>query len=35
MWLNVAAAMGFEDLSARCEWLRVERDEPALPDDAT
>jgi AcrR family transcriptional regulator len=25
MWLNVAAALGVEDLSAGCEWLRVER----------
>jgi AcrR family transcriptional regulator len=25
MWLNVAAAMGVEDLSAGCEWMRVER----------
>lgn len=24
MWLNVAAAMGVEDLSAGCEWLRAE-----------
>jgi hypothetical protein len=22
MWLNVAAAMGVEDLSAGCEWVR-------------
>ena len=22
MWLNVAAAMGVEDLSASCEWIR-------------
>ena len=22
MWLNVAAAMGVEDLSAGCEWMR-------------
>jgi AcrR family transcriptional regulator len=28
MWLNVAAAMGVEDLSVGCEWLRVEQDEP-------
>ena len=27
MWLNVAAAMGVEDLSAGCEWMRVERAE--------
>ena len=25
MWLNVAAAMGVEDLSAGCEWVRAER----------
>jgi AcrR family transcriptional regulator len=25
MWLNVAAAMGVEDLSAACEWMRAER----------
>jgi AcrR family transcriptional regulator len=24
MWLNVAAAMGVEDLSAGCEWVRAE-----------
>jgi AcrR family transcriptional regulator len=24
MWLNVAAAMGVEDLSAGCEWMRSE-----------
>jgi AcrR family transcriptional regulator len=24
MWLNVAAAMGVEDLSASCEWMRDE-----------
>jgi AcrR family transcriptional regulator len=24
MWLNVAAAMGVEDLSVGCEWLRAE-----------
>ena len=24
MWLNVAAAMGVEDLSVGCEWLREE-----------
>ena len=29
MWLNVAAAMGVEDLSAGCEWVLAERpDEP-------
>jgi AcrR family transcriptional regulator len=27
MWLNVAAAMGVEDLSAGCEWMRDERAE--------
>lgn len=26
MWLNVAAAMGVEDLSAGCDWIRAERD---------
>ena len=26
MWLNVAAAMGVEDLSAGCEWVRAEQD---------
>jgi AcrR family transcriptional regulator len=25
MWLNVAAAMGVEDLSAGCEWVQAER----------
>jgi AcrR family transcriptional regulator len=29
MWLNVAAAMGVEDLSAGCEWIRAEHAEPA------
>jgi hypothetical protein len=24
MWLNVAAAMGVEDLSVGCEWIRAE-----------
>ena len=24
MWINVAAAMGVEDLSAGCEWMRSE-----------
>ena len=24
MWLNVAAAIGVEDLSAGCEWVRGE-----------
>lgn len=27
MWLNVAAAMGVEDLSAGCEWMRAGGDE--------
>jgi AcrR family transcriptional regulator len=31
MWLNAAAAMGVEDLSADCEWMRVERGEPTSP----
>ena len=34
MWLNVAAAMGVEDLSSGCEWLQGERAEAADPDDA-
>jgi AcrR family transcriptional regulator len=25
MWLNVAAALGVEDLSAGCEWMRAEQ----------
>jgi hypothetical protein len=25
MWLNVAAAMGVEDLSVGCEWVRAEQ----------
>ena len=29
MWLNVAAAMGVEDLSAGCEWMRAEVDDQA------
>jgi AcrR family transcriptional regulator len=29
MWLNVAAAMGVEDLSAGCEWVRSEQGERA------
>jgi AcrR family transcriptional regulator len=28
MWLNVAAAMGVEDLSAGCEWMQAELAEP-------
>ena len=27
MWMNVAAALGVEDLSAGCEWVRAEQDE--------
>ena len=27
MWLNVAAAMGVEDLSAGCEWVQPEQQE--------
>jgi AcrR family transcriptional regulator len=30
MWLNVAAAMGVEDLSARCEWIRAARGASAI-----
>ena len=26
MWLNVAAAMGVEDLSVGCEWVRAEQE---------
>ncbi len=29
MWLNVAAAMGVEDLSVGCEWIRAEQAEDA------
>ncbi len=29
MWLNVAAAMGVEDLSATCEWIREVSAEPS------
>jgi AcrR family transcriptional regulator len=29
MWLNVAAAMGVEDLSAGCEWIRAEQGDQA------
>jgi len=25
MWLNVAAAMGVEDLSVGCEWVQAEQ----------
>ena len=28
MWLNVAAAMGVEDLSAGCDWVRAENAAP-------
>jgi hypothetical protein len=39
MWLNVAAAMGVEDLSVGCEWIRAEAlspgDSPEPGDDAT
>ncbi len=28
MWLNVAAAMGVEDLSVGCEWVRAEQPDP-------
>jgi AcrR family transcriptional regulator len=31
MWLNVAAAMGVEDLSAGCEWIRSELPEDRAP----
>jgi AcrR family transcriptional regulator len=27
MWLNVAAAMGVEDLSAGCEWMRADQEQ--------
>jgi AcrR family transcriptional regulator len=33
MWLNVAAAMGVEDLSAGCEWMRAELSEGDRQDD--
>jgi AcrR family transcriptional regulator len=29
MWINVAAAMGVEDLSAGCEWVRQKLRDPA------
>ena len=32
MWLNVAAAMGVEDLSVGCEWVRAEQAEAAQAD---
>jgi AcrR family transcriptional regulator len=28
MWLNVAAAMGVEDLSTGCEWMLAEQEQP-------
>ena len=31
MWLNVAAAMGVEDLSVGCEWVRAEQDTAEQP----
>jgi len=31
MWLNVAAALGVEDLSAGCEWMRAEAQAGATP----
>ena len=34
MWLNVAAAMGVEDLSAGCEWVRAEAKEAATEAEA-
>jgi AcrR family transcriptional regulator len=30
MWLNVAAAMGVEDLSAGCEWVQAEQSEQSI-----
>ncbi|HEY3727976.1 MAG TPA: TetR/AcrR family transcriptional regulator [Solirubrobacteraceae bacterium] len=32
MWLNVAAAMGVEDLSVGCEWVKAELDQPDQPE---
>jgi AcrR family transcriptional regulator len=32
MWLNVAAAMGVEDLSIGCEWVQAELDDAELDD---
>ena len=34
MWLNVAAAMGVEDLSAGCEWMQAEQADAAADDAA-
>jgi AcrR family transcriptional regulator len=31
MWLNVAAAMGVEDLSAGCDWMRAEQTSGGSP----
>jgi AcrR family transcriptional regulator len=31
MWLNVAAAMGVEDLSAGCDWMRAESADTGRP----
>jgi AcrR family transcriptional regulator len=31
MWLNVAAALGVEDLSAGCEWMRAEAEAGPAP----
>ncbi|HTX11193.1 MAG TPA: TetR/AcrR family transcriptional regulator [Solirubrobacteraceae bacterium] len=31
MWLNVAAALGVEDLSAGCEWMQAEAEATAAP----
>ncbi len=31
MWLNVTAALGVEDLSAGCEWMRAETEDAADP----
>ena len=33
MWLNTAAAMGVEDLSAKCEWMRAEAAAAASDED--
>jgi AcrR family transcriptional regulator len=32
MWLNVAAALGVEDLSAGCDWMRAEQAEGTAPE---
>ncbi len=31
MWLNVAAALGVEDLSAGCEWMQAEAEQDSSP----